>query len=100
MNTQRGRTWLGSLAYPGYLTRARIDGVTLHLGTQSIAGDPQHSGSTRLIATRTSKDFFDQRWFNFGQQHLVQVFRGGITHVLKISVNGGLYMLPEGDSLF
>ena len=61
--------------------------VALHLGTQCVAGDTEHTGSARLVAVGALEYLFDQWWFNFCQQHLVEVGWLGTAQVLKVPAN-------------
>ena len=80
-------------------TRWRLDRVPFHLGAQGIAGNAKHTRGPRLVAVGAFQNFLDQGRLNFGQQHLVEIFRGRISHVFKVSAYRGFYVFSEGDGV-
>lgn len=72
----------------------------MYLGAQGVAGNTKHTGSPGLVSAGAFQNFFDQGWFDFSQQHLIQVFRNGVSHILKVLANGDFYMLSQGNGLW
>ena len=88
-----------STTRPDNFTRWWFDRIPFHFGAKGVAGNAKHTRGPRLVALGTFQNFLDQWWLNFGQQHLVQVFRGRVSHVLKISAYRVFYMFSEGNGV-